>query len=360
MKNNISFIAFTFFFSQPWAHSERITFENIDPKSFQEFVKPTRPQTTPKVEVVTPVAPVPKVVPVAKAVPVTKPAPVASQQSSQTTTAPKVEAVKTPQTPKVEAVTSLAPVPKVVPRAQPVAASSESKTLIIGDSLSSSFGKFGPGIGEALSKNGNEACLYSVSGSRFDQWSGRSEMKNPIGSSETHYKDSNGLYTNYTKNETSPQNWNLEKLLASHSCGNPQKKFTNLVIQLGTNHDENYSPVKDLDKIFALAKANGIQDIKFILPPNTKNLNFQKLNAKIQFYLLQQNSVKASYFDTTKRVAIQNSDLRSDGVHFYNTLSEKNWTSAVQSWIQDSNRLVIEKPVMENPEHLTVKNTNKN
>lgn len=333
MKNNISFIAFTFFFSQPWAHSERITFENIDPKSFQEFVKPTRPQTTPKVEVVTPVAPVPKVVPVAKAVPVTKPAPVASQQLSQPIAASKVV---------------------------PATHSRESKTLIIGDSLSSPFGKFGPGVAEALSKNGNEACLYSVSGSRFDQWSGRSEMKNPIGSSETHYKDSKGLYTNYTKNETSPQNWNLEKLLASHSCGNPQKKFTNLVIQLGTNHDENYSPVKDLDKIFALAKANGIQDIKFILPPNTKNLNFQKLNAKIQFYLLQQNSVKASYFDTTKRVAIQNSDLRSDGVHFYNTLSEKNWTSAVQSWIQDSNRLVIEKSVMENPEHLTVKNTNKN
>jgi hypothetical protein len=331
MKNNISFIAFTFFFFQPWAHSLRITYENIDEKSFQEFVKPTRPQTTPKVEVVTPVAPVPKVVPVAKAVPVTKPAPVASQKSTQPSA-----------------------VPKVVPRTQPVAASSENKTLIIGDSLSASFGKFGPGIAEALSKNGNEACLYSVSGSRFDQWSGRSEMKNPIGSSETYYKDSKGTSKNYTKNEISPQNWNLEKLLASHSCGNPQKKFTNLVIQLGSNHDENYSPVKDLDKIFALAKANGIQDIKFILPPNANKLKHQELSAKIQFYLSQQNSVKASFFDTTKRVAIQSNDLK-DGVHFYNTLSEKNWTSAVQSWIQDSNRLVIEN-IIDNPDHRTVKN----
>lgn len=327
MKNNISFIAFTFFFIQPWAHSLRITYENIDEKSFQEFVKPTRPQTTPKVEVVTPVAPVPKVVPVAKAVPVTKPAPVASQQISQPIAASKVV---------------------------PATHSRENKTLIIGDSLSASFGKFGPGVAEALSKNGNEACLYSVSGSRFDQWSGRSEMKNPIGSSETYYKDSKGTSKNYTKNETSPQNWNLEKLLASHSCGNPQKKFTNLVIQLGSNHDENYSPVKDLDKIFALAKANGIQDIKFILPPNANKLKHQELSAKIQFYLSQQNSVKASFFDTTKRVAIQSNDLK-DGVHFYNTLSEKNWTSAVQSWIQDSNRLVIEN-ITDNPDHRTVKN----
>ena len=332
MKKKISVITLTFSLSHILAFAERITIENIDPKSFEEFVKPTRPQNPPKVEAVIPVAPVPKVVPVAKAVPVTKPVPVPSQQSSQTTTAPKV-----------------------VPRAQPVAASSESKTLVIGDSLSASCGKFGPGIAEALSKNGNEACLYSVSGSRFDQWSGRSEMKNPIGSSETYYKDSKGTSKNYTKNEPSPQNWNLEKLLASHSCGNPQKKFTNLVIQLGSNHDENYSPVKDLDKIFALAKANGIQDIKFILPPNANRLKHQELSAKIQFYLSQQNSVKASFFDTTKRVAIQSNDLK-DGVHFYNTLSEKNWTSAVQSWIQDSNRLVIEKSVIENPDHRTVKN----
>ena len=356
MKKKISVVTLTFSLSHILVFAERITFENIDPKSFEEFVKPKQPQGPSKVPVTNPI---PKVVPVAKAVPVTKPVPVPSQQSSQTTTAPKLEAVKPPQAPKVEAVTSVAPVPKVAPRAQPVAASSESKTLVIGDSLSASCGKFGPGITEALSKNGNEACLYSVSGSRFDQWSGRSEMKNLSGSSETYYKDSKGTSKNYTKNETSPQNWNLEKLLASHSCGNPQKKFTNLVIQLGSNHDESYSPVKDLDKIFALAKANGIQDIKFILPPNANRLKHQELSAKIQFYLSQQNSVKASFFDTTKRVAIQSNDLK-DGVHFYNTLSEKNWTSAVQSWIQDSNRLVIEKSVIENPDHLTVNNTNKN
>jgi hypothetical protein len=337
MKNNISLIAFTFFFSQPWAHSERITFENIDPKSFQEFV---RPQTPPKVEVVTPVTkvvPVNKaipatVVPVPKVVPVTKAAPVSNPPIS-----PKTETAKS----QIQSV--------------PQSRFSENKTLVIGDSLSSSYGKFGPGVAEALSKNGNEACLYSVSGSRFDQWTGGYTMKNPVGSSEIYYKDGKGKSLNYTKNDSTPQSWNLEKLLSSHSCGNPQKKFTNLVIQLGSNHSEDYSPVKDLEKIFNLAKANGIQDIKFILPPNGSRSKHQELCNKIKFFLSKENGVKASFFDTVNRVAIQNKDL-GDGVHFYNTPSEKNWTTAVQSWIQDSSRLAIEKELIDNPEHRTVKN----
>ena len=317
MKNNLSLIILSALLINSSAFALRITLEDIEPKSFEEFKKP---QTPPKVTVVSPAKVVP--VPAQKAEPVKAPA-------------TKVEAVKTQN--------------KSAPQTH------NNKTLVIGDSLSSSYGKFGPGIAEALSKNGSEACLYSVSGSRFDQWTGNYPMKNPVGSSEIYYKDGTGNTKNYTKTDMTPSNWNLEKLLNSHSCGNSEKKFTHLVIQLGSNHGEDYSPVRDLDKIFALAKANGIQDIKFILPPDASRYKHQELCKKIKFYLSKENSVKASYFDTVNRVAIQNKDL-GDGVHFYNTPSEKNWTTAVQSWIQDSNRLAVEQSIEESSHNRTVSN----
>lgn len=277
----------------------------------------------------------------------------------------KEEPVAVPQPPKVVRVSppkaASVPPPKAEAVVKPVqapkaeAVKTNSKTLVIGDSLSLSSGKFGPGIAEALSKNGNEACLYSVSGSRFRQWAGNSPIENASGSSKTYYKDGKGNSEYFPKNKPTFQNWNLEKLLASHSCGSPEKKFTHLVIQLGSNDTEEYSPVKDLDKIFALAKANGIQDIKFILPPDATKKKHQELCNKIKFYLSKEHGVRSSYFDTVNRVAIQNKDLR-DGVHFYNTPSEKNWTTSVTDWIENSNRSMVEQSIKENSHNRTVSN----
>jgi hypothetical protein len=327
MKKNISIITLSGLLMSPSAFALKVTFEDIEPKSFEEFTKPQKPVAVPQPPKVVGVSP-----PKAASVP-----------------PPKAEAVVKPvQAPKVEAV-------KADTQTASTFNKTNNKTLVVGDSLSSSAGKFGPGIAEALSKNGNEACLYSVSGSRFDQWAGNSPMKNPSGSSETYYKDGKGNSKNFSKNEPTSQNWNLAKLLASHSCGNPEKKFTHLVIQLGSNHSEEYSPVKDLDKIFALAKANGIQDIKFILPPDATKYKHQELCNKIKFYLSKEHGVRSSYFDTVNRVAIQNKDLR-DGLHFYNTPSEKNWTTSVTDWIENSNRSMVEQNIKENPHNRTVSN----
>jgi hypothetical protein len=325
MKKNISLITlFTLFICSP-GFCLKVTFEDIDPKSFEDFKKL---ETAPKAIRV-------------------------QQPPAAVTVPPKVENAKA--LPVKRLTDSTQPVQTVPAKTASSTSSSNNKTLIIGDSLSSSYGKFGPGITEELSKNGNEACLYSVSGSRFDQWTGNYFMKNPVGSSEIYFKDGKKISKDYKRNDPEPSNWNLEKLLSSHSCGNSQKKFTHLVVQLGSNHSKDYSPVKDLDKIFSLAKANGIQDIKFILPPDATKYNHQELRDKIKFYLSRENRVKSSYFDTVNRVAIQNRDL-ADGVHFYNTPSEKNWTTAVQSWLQDSNRQAVEEKIKESSHNRTVSN----
>jgi hypothetical protein len=349
MKKNLSIIALSLLFgSLSQSKVLDITFEDIDPKSFQDF---TKPQPPPKVLSVPPKA-VPAPQKVLSMPPKALPAPQkvvpATQKVSAVPSAPHES-----KTPKLPTEKPAAQASKAQAKTSTPTQSNENKTLVIGDSLSSSYGKFGPGVAEALSKNGNEACLYSVSGSRFDHWSGNSPMKNPVGSSETYFKDGKGGSKNYQRNDIAPTNWNLEKLLLSHSCGNPEKKFTHLVIQLGSNHDEGYSPVKDLDKIFALAKANGIQDIKFILPPDASKQKHQELSNKIKFYLSEKSTIKSSYFDTTKRVAISNKDLK-DGLHFYNTQSEANWTSAVQNWIDDSNRFIAEDAIKSNSHNTTV------
>jgi hypothetical protein len=327
MKKNISIITLSGLLIYPSAFALKVTFEDIEPKSFEEFTKPQKPVAVPQPPKVVGVTPTK-----ATAVPTPKPdAPV------KAVPVPKVEAVKA----NTQTASTLN--------------KTNNKTLVIGDSLSSSYGKFGPGIAEALSKNGNEACLYSVSGSRFDQWAGNYPMKNPSGSNATYFKDGKGNSKSFSKNDPAPQNWNLAKLLASHSCGNPEKKFTHLVIQLGSNHSEEYSPVKDLDKIFALAKENGIQDIKFILPPDAVKYKHQELCNKIKFYLSKEHGVRSSFFDTVNRVTIQNKDLE-DGVHFYNTSSEKNWTTSVQGWIENSNRATVEQSIKENSHNRTVSN----
>lgn len=331
MKKNLSVIALSFLFgSLSQSKNLNITLEDIDPKSFQDF---TKPQPPPKALPAAPKAlPVP---PKALAVP------------------PKAIAVP----PKVVSQNPPPPTQSIKAETKPASTTRqiESKTLVIGDSLSSSYGKFGPGVAEALSKNGNEACLYSVSGSRFDQWSGNSPMRNSVSSSEIYFKNGKGSSKQYQRNDSAPTNWNLEKLLSSHSCGNPEKKFTNLVIQLGSNHSEDYSPAKDLEKIYSLAKTHGIQDIKFILPPDASKYKHQELRNKIKFYISEKSKIKSSYFDTASRVAIQNKDLK-DGLHFYNTPSEANWTTAVQDWIEKSNQFLAEDAIKNNSHNNTVKN----
>ncbi len=231
-------------------------------------------------------------------------------------------------------------------------------TLIIGDSLSTGEAGFGPGLCKNIANAGGLACLFSVSNSYFDQWA---QLKNeslgkdrwPLsenrnGSSQWQCASGHGVtqrndYEDRDKKKPE-QEWNLQTLLETggHGCSN--KKFKNLVVQLGTNPCPKGGPTLYIGKMIALAKATGIKNIKFILPPNGYNdpRKFVDLNKQIEDYVasLNESNINISTFNSSLKVSIQAKDFRTyskngrlehDLDHFWNSPSEKDWLDAVSN-----------------------------
>lgn len=200
--------------------------------------------------------------------------------------------------------------------------------LYIGDSLSSSGGKFSKNIMSAIKEGGESVQLYSISGAPL-KWDGKNSYK--YGAYIEPPQNNMGEVA-YGTSVTVPD---YEELLKKH---HPKK----VLFQLGTNDLElGEAGIKGrVKRLMNLAYTYNVQDCYFVMPPDTGNEispdQQVAMNRAIQA-AISESQFKGcktfnSYSDNSGNVK------STSGTHFYNSDAETRWSNDVISWINRNNR----------------------
>jgi len=222
-----------------------------------------------------------------------------------------------------------------------------SKTLVIGDSLSTLAGNYGSGLAVFLSSRSRDvACVLAVSGSKFLDWT---DTQSPL-MSHPRFGASQGTYIYDNQNrkvigeihwtdKSKVHEWSLSKVLKKPQsvCGD-RKSFNHLVVQLGSNENENDESVERYKNVLELAKRFKVKKVNFILAPRNKGKDFKPFNkmAERQIPLLAREfpNLDIGVFNSTENVVIDEEDFRQgDNDHFWKSKSEDRWLYKTQEFL---------------------------
>lgn len=281
--------------------------------------------------------------------PAPKPMP---EHSTATVAPPKAPAIQPHTTPKARIAkvspapptpSASAPVPAAPSgtlRSSPLSKDKNRKTLVIGDSLLA--GGVGTKLASVLSQHNNEACVLSVSGSNYNNWT-KGSLRNVYGANQRYSVNGEAKGVSYGKSLTKAavSDMSLESALkapSSVSCGD--QAFDSLVVSLGANHGPKDSVNAYIDEVILIAAQHNIpkENIRFILPPGKKYSPhyYKNINQSAAAHLAKHGLVP---FDTTTNLSIADNSF-NDEEHFYGSTEEKLWGDKLELYLMGSPDLV--------------------
>lgn len=228
--------------------------------------------------------------------------------------------------------TSLHPAPAHAP--QPLAQQGR-KTLVVGDSLLE--GALGATLAKSLSQNDNEACVLSVSGSRYDDWT-KSTLKNRYGANQRYSKNGHSISPSYGRSLSRDEvsRMSLGSVLAAPSsigCGD--KNFDSLVVSLGANHGPTESVETYIDEVILIATQKNIpkEQIRFVLPPGKRGQPnyYREANQRAVAYLAKLGL--ATPYDSSDLAIPDSSFNKGSEDHFYGSAQEKLWGERLSQYL---------------------------
>lgn len=218
------------------------------------------------------------------------------------------------------------------------------KTLVVGDSLLA--GDLGSALAKSLSQYDNEACVLSVSGSRYDEWT-NSTLKNRYGANQRYAKNGQASQQYARKlSHAEVAEMSLSSAIdAPNAVGCGERKFDSLVVCLGANHSPSAQKPREsfnayIDEVIRIATEKNIprEQIRFILPPGKKYKPhyYREANQGASEYLASLG-LPAPYDSTdSPRVPDESFNIPGDPKnidHFYGSNAERTWADNLSRYL---------------------------